>query len=169
MVCENKQYKRLVLTAIDLEQASSWGKYIVENDLFDESENSNKVLVRALQTAMIVAYIRPFSGNKETGDTISRPMLLLNSELTSSQLNLHNRMQTKRNTVFAHSDSDVRDLTISVSEINGQSVVSPISNNPYVLSKNELLEFVELIETVRGLVTKKMIELKAKMKPNSKF
>lgn len=104
-----------------------------------------------------------------TRSAISRPMLPLNSELTSSQLNLHNRMQTKRNTVFAHSDSDVRDLTISVSEINGQSVVSPISNNPYVLSKNELLEFVELIETVRGLVTKKMIELKAKMKPNSKF
>lgn len=167
---EKKQFRRLVLTSIDLEQASSWGHYILENNLWDESVSSNKDLARGVQTAMIVAYIRPFSGNNKTEDTLHRPMLPLKSVLTDEQWKLHKCIHNRRNTVFAHSDSDVRDLEISVSNINGQKFVLPISNNPYVMrNEGELRDFLDLVETVSGAVSDRIIELQEKLSSNDKF
>lgn len=167
---EKKQFRRLVLTSIDLEQASSWGRYILENNLWDESVRSNKDLARGLQTAMIVAYIRPFSGNNKTKDTLHRPMLPLKSVLTDKQWNLHKCIHNKRNTVFAHSDSEVRDLDISVSDINGQKSALPISNNPYVMrNEGEIRDFLNLVETVSGVVSDRIIELQEKLSSNDKF
>ena len=167
---EKKQFRRLILTSIDLEQASSWGHYILENNLWDETKSSNKDLARGLQTAMIVAYIRPFSGNNKTEDTLHKPMLPLKNILTDEQWNLHKCIHKKRNTVFAHSDSDVRDLEISVSDINGQKFALPISHNPYVMrNQSELRDFLDLVETVRGVVSDRIIELQEKLSSNDGF
>lgn len=167
---DKKKYRRLILTSIDLEQASSWGNCILENNLCDESISSNKDMARGLQTAMIVAYVRPFSGNNKTEDTLQRPMLSLKSILSDEQWNLHNCICNKRNTVFAHSDSDVRDLEVSVININGQMSILPISHNPYVMqNESELRDFLNLVKKVHEVVSDKIVELQEKLSSNDRF
>lgn len=151
---EKKRVRRLILSEMDMNQSLSWAKYILKNQLFDERVNSDsKVVGLGLQTAMIVAYIRPFSGNKPTIDTEQRPGLPLKEKLPPDLWDLHERLLERRNQVFAHTDAAARDLEVIVKDLGGEATVLPISNNPFVMSsKGELLNFIALVEQVKQLI-----------------
>lgn len=66
--------RRLILSQDDLRQASEIARYILKHDLWDESKwSDSRIIGRGLQTAMVVSYIRPFSGNSDTAHTWARP------------------------------------------------------------------------------------------------
>ena len=58
-------------------------------------ESLGEVLQRALITSAVIAYNRPFSGNKEHERATGRPLFSLN-DLTPEEQRLHNRLRQVR-------------------------------------------------------------------------
>lgn len=145
-----KRYRRLILSDEDVGQALEWAHYILEHQLWDEpSKSEARLLGRGLQTAMIVAYTRPFSGNREHDHTLERPRLELETRLDKSQFQWHRHLCKLRNQVHAHSDAEVHDLTVSTRN----RITVPISRNPYVMmSKDEMDRTLDLLKCVQHLI-----------------
>jgi hypothetical protein len=105
---------RLLISYNDFHHASRIASYILEHRLQDKAERLHgrrryriKLLCEALNSAMIVAYCRPFSGNdRGRSDTLrSLPARFLNG-LSTEELEVHQTALSDRNRLLAHSDSE---------------------------------------------------------------
>jgi len=112
-----RKFRRWTLSAIDLKQAQTWISYLIDKNLYLEEEDEEKVVGRGLQTAAVVAYYRPFSGNWETSDTAAALSEEFLDAYNSREKSLHQRIKRLRNQIYAHTDSEARDLKITVREI----------------------------------------------------
>lgn len=115
-----RQFYRLLMSYNDFKQANEIATYILDEKLHD-NVSKNRVLIEALNCAMIVAYARPFSGNDQKIE-IKIPDLpenILNG-LTDEELEIHNVVLEDRNKVLAHSDSEAHSLRPEAWEIDGK-------------------------------------------------
>lgn len=167
---KKRRFRRWKLSSIDLGQAYSWVDYILENELYLEEGAEDRTVGRGLQTAMIVTYCRPFSRNFErdhTAATLDDSFLDVYSERERA---FHSRLLDLRNQIFAHTDSEARDLKISTSELGGQTIAWPRSHNPYPVMEQEELETLKtMLEKLRGAISEKSIELQKELSPGEEF
>ena len=96
---------RLMISAHDFQQALSAATFLVQD--FDESAEhplADLRRFRCYETAMIIAYARPFSMAK--GEV--RPLRWSDTGLsrTAAEKSLHAKLIKHRNTVYAHSDAE---------------------------------------------------------------
>lgn len=91
---------------------------------------------RAYTTAIIVAYSRPFSGNRDRHgkrDTIDERYV---RTLSSPQRAVHDRVVGLRNSTFAHSDASAHDVRVTDTKDGG---LVTLSHDPLVpLEKSEV-------------------------------
>lgn len=102
METEKREFRRWILSSIDIDQAIGWANIILENQLYEEGDEEAQIISIGLQTSMVVAYSRPFSGNYDREHTTGR----LNNEFLEvyddDEKALHNRIIRLRHQVFAH-------------------------------------------------------------------
>lgn len=167
---KKRRFRRWKLSAIDLGQAYSWVDYMLENELHLEKGTEERKVGRGLQTAVIVTYCRPFSRNFErdhTAATLDDSFLDVYSERERA---FHSRLIDLRNQIFAHTDSEARDLKISTSELAGQTIAWPRSHNPYaVMGQEELRTLKMMLKKLRGAISEKSIELQKELSPGEEF
>jgi len=171
MKTDNKRIlRRLELSSIDMEQAVECSKQLLENWPWDETNEKERTMSRALQTTMIVAYVRPFSGNYNKTHTLGKLELDLKDKFSKKEISLHARIIDMRHTVFAHTDSQVRDLKVSVLSFGGAPTACPISHNPYVLmEKSEIQDFHNLATKMQALICSEIISLQSELSIDESF
>ena len=165
-----RKFRRWTLSAIDLKQAQTWISYLLDKDLYLEEEDEEKVVGRGLQTAAIVAYYRPFSGNWETSDTTAALGEEFLNTYNSKEKSLHQRIRRLRNQIYAHTDSEARDLKINVREIKDVPFAWASTHNPFPVMDKEVLErFLSMVEKLRAGVADKRIEVQDDLGAGDKF
>lgn len=118
--------KRIIQSEDDLWHASECATPILERGLHDATERFEQRLLRCLNTALIVSYARPFSGNRASRDVQkSMPREFLDA-LTPDELALHCQLVRARNEDHAHSDPSSRQVLITELKVGDKSVMQPI-------------------------------------------
>lgn len=163
--------RRLILSQEDVQQAIDIAQYILEHSLWDEAKWSDARLIgRGLQTAMVVSYIRPFSGNFDAEHTFSRPRIDIDKLLTEPEWRLHQEIKEMRDTVFAHTDAEQRNLSLSIYKFGEYSTANAISRNPYVMKSKQVTEdFLSLFKRVQCLFLEETIRLQSDLEAGSKY
>lgn len=119
----------------------------------------NEHIRRALLTAAIVAYSRPFSGNKGHPNAVGHPPLDVQKVLKgdSKYIELHDNILKLRNTAIAHSDFDAKPVAEYKAIQDGFKVKEERFD---VLSKQiDVDRFLGLCSSMRGYCSDKQFEL----------
>jgi len=166
----HRKLRRLILSQDDVRQASEIARYILEHDLWDETKwSDSRIIGRGLQNAMVVSYIRPFSGNSDTRHTLTRPNIGIDKLLTESEWQSHQEIKRMRDTVFAHTDAELRDLSLVIHQVGENATAKAISHNPYVMKSKQAIEsFLSLFDRVLCLLSEKTIKLQRELEVGSK-
>lgn len=124
--------------------------------LHDSKDPEIKVLHKALNTALIIAYSRSFSGNKK-GDIPSKFL----RQFTDQEKALHRQITNRdglRNQFFAHSDSDALAVRIHLKDTGPLATM----HNPSVpLSITETRLLLSMIEKLLYQIESKIHELQS--------
>ncbi|MCL7931732.1 hypothetical protein [Halomonas llamarensis] len=155
---KKRQIRRLLLSEYDISEAKDICRYIIRHGLWNDiHEPEARTLGRWLQSAMVVAYYRPFSGNHNTDDTLDRPSINICKKLSQEHLELHCFLKKNRNEVFAHTAADIRDLEVSVSLLAGRHSVTCSSEvSEAMFTQQTYLSIKSLFETVEELFEKEI-------------
>ena len=141
-------FKRLVLCQADLWQAADCARLILENNLHEYHEGPLRALHKGLNTALIVAYGRPFSGNHDHTDIQGRLPEGYFDFLSPQQVDLHKQIMCARNQEQAHTDGMVADLTVRVTK--GFPPVPTGRNTLQPQTREIVKSLAELIEAWRS-------------------
>jgi hypothetical protein len=95
-----KQYNRHFISSEDFIEARDYLK--------EYSEDLSQVIRRALLSAAIVAYCRPFTNNKGKGEAIPTLPKSIVVELDGEERQLHEKLLKLRHEVVAHSDYEAK-------------------------------------------------------------
>ena len=167
---EKKLFKRLVISHWDLQHAQRFAELILNRNLLDSSDALDKDLLHALNTALIVAYWRPFSDNEPTSDTRA---MLPNSYLrdfSSSEKALHKHIHHLRNKGMAHSDSEAHGVRVIVNDLAGTKTTIPTGWNPHVpLSKADVEMLFRMIEKLMVKISEEHLRIQALLPIGEQF
>lgn len=119
IVAKLKLLSRLLISYNDFHHASRIAGYILEHRLHDKVDRLHglrrsriKLVWEALNSAMIVAYCRPFSGNdRGRTDTLSTLPGRFVKGLSPDELEVHETAINDRNQLLAHSDSEAWNMS----------------------------------------------------------
>lgn len=150
-----KQFKRIVMSFADFKEAVDLSEYLISNALHDDFDK-NKLLITALNSSMIIAYCRPFSGNDSRN--VNKIPDLGNKalrELNLDELALHELIMNDRNKLLAHSDSEAVNLKFIINKIDRFTLLQPIRNwSAAPLSKEHLNLFNKIAHKLLAYVAK---------------
>lgn len=151
-----RQFKRIVMSFADFKEAVDLSGYLISNALHDDFDK-NKLLISALNSSMIMAYCRPFSGNdSRDGNKIPDLGKKALRELNQDELALHQLIMNDRNKLLAHSDSDAVNLKFIVNQIGSHTLLQPIRNwSTAPLSEESLKLFNQLAHKLLSYVSNK--------------
>lgn len=107
--------KRLLLSSIDLRQATDFGGRILE--LLSGGAHEDDAILVALSMAAVVSYCRPFTKSRGTDDIASGHVRELLNSLSTTESDDHDAIEEMRSSVYAHSDARVRSLNAFVSDV----------------------------------------------------
>jgi hypothetical protein len=158
LVADRALYKRVVISFFDLHEARSFLQELLRDPDFPEVVHRRSVVQRALMTAFVTAYARPFSDN-EQGELVrpNLPASVLRG-LSIEQKQVHKRLLTMRNQEFAHSDPDRSNVQVGIGRgPGGLPFASPISDEVRVGPSVAELRIAETALTV--IITKVHDEL----------
>lgn len=154
-----KLFYRLLISYNDFHQASQIASSILDSKLQEKVERlrgrrryRTKLLLQALNCAMIVAYCRPFSGNDRRGArrVPDLPAGFVKA-LTAEERELHAVAMQDRNALLAHSDSDAWNLRPFFMEtVPGRKFLVPLHSD----ARAPLVH--EAVEKLQGMCTKLM-------------
>lgn len=121
-----RQFQRALISYLDFEQAAAIAALILSKEFHKTYPRENRVLLEALNCAMIVAYCRPFSGNDARGGSKSPdlPGRFLR-DLSVEEREIHNCVIADRNQVFAHSDSEAWNMRPLYLNLAGRKTLVP--------------------------------------------
>ena len=164
-----RKYNRLLISYNDLNQAYGISDYLISNNLYDNYPRENSVLVQGLNSAAIVAYARPFSGNRGTSATNNLPKSIL-SVLSGDEREIHDAIITDRHTIVAHADAD--ELGVSPVKFNTgvSEIVIPMNckTSAIVLLKESMELLRSASEKLRENVFEQRMALEHDLKPHMK-
>ncbi len=134
-----RQYRRMWLTEIDLEEAKGAIEEILKRDLRRSSIHPPTPLLQSLTTALIVAYARPFvlsRGDPHFADRTVPGSLL--KVLTPLEQKLHEHLISIRNKEVAHSDADVTEVSLELLN-GGHGGICMVTRAPFNRTQLRLL------------------------------
>ena len=123
-----RQFKRVLMSYVDFQQATGIASHILEMDLHARYPK-DRFLLQGLNAGMIVAYCRPFSGNDRKAEVRvpDLPARILDV-LTSDEMHVHGVVINDRNTVLAHSDSTAWEPQPEIHRTGGRDRLVPMFN-----------------------------------------
>lgn len=157
-------FERLLMSHYDFHHAYRIASYILDHRLQDKVGRLSgkrryriKLLWEALNSAMIIAYCRPFSGNdrRASRKIPDLPPRFLKG-LTSEETEMHEAAISDRDTLLAHSDSDAWSMRIFFQEFpSGRKLLVPLSHDVRAPLTHDA------VHTLRGICGKLMDQLMA--------
>lgn len=119
--------RRILASHNDFKQAAEIASHILDAKLHRDYPERDRHLLQALNCAMIVAYARPFSGNRGSKTMLPALPQRFLSGLATEELALHKIVIKDRNEVLAHSDHSAWRLRLSVVKSSGRRpMLAPI-------------------------------------------
>ena len=159
-----RQYRRLWLTEIDLEEAKGTANEIITRNLRRARTHRPTALLQSLTTALVVAYTRPFvmsRGNPAFADrTVPGTLLRV---FTSNERAFHEHLVMMRNREVAHSDADLTEVSLELL-VDGHGGISRVTRDPLLRPQLRLL--LAMIEKLEGELQKRFQELRTKLPLN---
>jgi hypothetical protein len=134
-----RQFHRVLMSYIDFQQAEQISSHILVADLHARYPRENRILLRALNCAAIVAYCRPFSGNDPGADPKipDLPARFL-KVLTEEERKVHDVVMDDRTTVLAHSDSRAWQMDPHLLRLRGKEILIPMHHDVHAPLTREL-------------------------------
>lgn len=105
------EFRRIVLSLQDLQEARDFLDRIQQLHRAGQA-NADPVLLRGLQSAMIVAYNRPFTKNRADGATARSLSESLLDDLPHDLRVIHEGLKVLRDEEFAHTDPGPAELSV---------------------------------------------------------
>ena len=139
-------HNRLILALDDLEEARDYALYLANK------RPSERILVEALNAALIVAYGRCFSGQGGvSAEALAAVPDRFIQPLHQTLRDLHGRLLTLRHEEFAHSDADAAGITVTRFVMPDEVFVGPDArrNLRSLLEPAEIDRAIELINSLR--------------------
>lgn len=141
-----RQFNRVLMSYVDFQQAHEIASMILEENLHEQYPDKSRIRLEALNASMVVAYCRPFSGNRGVPDLPKRFL----RNLTEDERKIHNVLMADRNTVIAHSDPEAWNMRPHYQLVNGKNILIPLHHGVH----RPFLR--EPTERIRGLSEKQM-------------
>jgi hypothetical protein len=151
-------YRRLWFAASDLEEAKETAEELLRLRLPIPRRDAEPPLLRALGTALVVSYARPFINSRGDSSFADRtiPGVLLRV-LTKNQRASHNLLIGLRNQQIAHSDAEAAALHLMLSP-EGDSAIYLYGREPF--RRNELRYILGIIKKLSRAIEKRCSELR---------
>ncbi len=140
-------YRRLFLATIDREEAKATAEELIERRIPLPRKNIPSGLLMALTTALVVSYSRPFINSRGKSDIAEKsvPAMLL-KVLTSKERRIHDQILNICNKEVAHSDADILEISIKLSEYGHIAICRNI-RAPFLQSELKLiLKIIEKLD-----------------------
>jgi hypothetical protein len=122
-------FRRILVSYNDFKQAAEISTHILSERLHDDYPEKNRHLLQALNCAMIVAYARPFSGNKGAENMLPELPDRFLGGFSSEERGLHDVVMKDRNEALAHSDVAAWNLRLSVIRSPGRAMLAPLHHD----------------------------------------
>lgn len=167
---EKKLFKRLVISHWDLQHAQRFAELILNRNLLDSSDAMDKDLLHALNTALIVAYCRPFSENVHTSNTRAMLPDSYLRDFSYSEKALHKHVYYLRNKGMAHSDSEAHGVRVIVNDLAGTKIATPTGWDPHVpLSKTALEMLLRMAEKLIAKISEERLRIQSLLPTGEQF
>lgn len=163
---------RILLAMEDLQQARSFGLVLQEASTGDampdpsdgsQDQQRQQTIRVALEIALVVAYARPFTQQRDRHGAREQPLTDILDCLEDSELNRHEHfVSVVRNQEYAHSDASRRDIAWhEYLAPSGKRVPFPIMRNTFApISESALRGLVGICEKlIQRLLEKRESEL----------
>lgn len=163
-----RQFQRALISYLDFEQAAAIASPILSKELHKTYPGENRVLLEALNCAMIVAYCRPFSGNDAGGGSklSDLPGRFLR-DLSVEEREIHGCVMADRNQAFAPSDSDAWDMRPRYLNLAGRKTLVPLHHGVHrPLTLDATRRFHRLAGRLREAVFAERERLEAELRPH---
>lgn len=151
-----RQVKRFLISQQDVFETNEYVHQLLNHELYfpellswyDEFVYSDDyVNHRAITTAIVVSYSRPFSSNKNSPSATSTLPLKVLRQYDPKERDLHKKIIEYRNQIYAHSEGEVWEIQLS--KMDGSELVGTRVIDPYVsFSKEEILLLLKMIDKI---------------------
>ncbi len=156
------QFNRVLMSYIDFQQTHDIADQILKGNLHRRYPGKNRIKLEALNSAMVVAYSRPFSGNRSIPDLPNRFI----RHLSKDEKEIHTAVLDDRNSVIAHSDGESWSMRSYYEEIGDNRILIPLHNGvhrPFLREPTEKIfalacKQIELCFEVRESLEKELRE-----------
>ena len=167
---ERRLFKRIAQSLTDLDHAAECARQILQRDLHSATDREDKRLLPCLNTALIVSYARPFSGNKASPDVRQKLPPECLDVLSDDQRKLHNHLLESRNQDHAHSDPTGMDMTVRVSTVLSVPIAIPISRDASApLSRESVAAVADLTKSLKVRLGQEQIRIQGILKEGECF
>ena len=121
--------RRVFVSYNDFKQAAHISSHILTAKLHDGYPERDRHILQALNCAMIVAYARPFSGNRGSKTMLPELPERFLSGFAPDEHALHKVVMKDRNELLAHSDATAWRLRLSVVRSPGRTMLAPLHHD----------------------------------------
>ena len=122
-------FRRVFVSYNDFKQATHISSHILAAKLHHDYSEKDRRVLQALNCAMIIAYARPFSGNRGSGTMLPELPERFLGGFAPDEIALHKVVMKDRNEVLAHSDSTAWHLRLSVIRSPGRTMLAPLHHD----------------------------------------
>ena len=142
------QLRRLIITQNDLSQAKAFLAYIKRSGLLEPNGSQDRLIRLALDTAMLIAYSRPFKSGKRSQSSV--PSTITGNYmnvLTEEEKELHRHLLDRRSAEYAHSDAEAYNVKIFMTDAPELPFDFMIHEfrNPHIPIPREQMEKIEVM------------------------
>ncbi len=159
-----RQYRRLWLTEIDMEEAKGAILEILKRNLRRSRNRPPTPLLQSLTTALVVAYARPFvmsRGDSKFADRTVPGSLL--KAFSPGEREFHETLIAMRNQEVAHSDADLTLVSLELLD-DGHGGICKVTRDP--LSRPQLRQLLKMIDKLEGELQDRFAVLRTRLPLN---
>lgn len=165
---KRRRYKRLLLATEDALEARAFVHQARALLAAAALSRDDRVTLAALVDAFVIAYGRCFASSRGGKKSLPRIESEFRESLEPADAHFHDRLIRLRNQEFAHSDADVADIKV---EISDPSTLVPTSRilRRYSLQAEELENAADLVTHLIIFLTQGLVALQNDLVPAGPF
>lgn len=167
---QKRLFKRIIQSEQDLDHAADCAEQILQRNLHSVTAREDKRLLRCLNTALIVSYVRPFSSNRGGPDVRKALPAEYLEALSDEQRQLHDQLVALRNRDHAHSDPLGRSASVGVERLgDGVSAITLGRDAFAPLTRQQTERVAELIQRWRLKLSEEHLRIQGALKVGERF
>jgi hypothetical protein len=160
-------FRRILVSYNDFKQAAHISSHIVEAKLHHDYPEKDRHILQALNCAMLIAYARPFSGNRGSKTMLASLPDRFLSGFTPDERALHRIVLKDRNELLAHSGHSAWNLRLSFVRSSGRRPMlaplhtdtrAPLDEKHTQMFNGMALKLMEAVLAERLVLEKQLVD-----------